>query len=156
MSLWFRKGSREDPVVLDKRLTAIERQLNISIIEAGGTGTGLIAPTADGTFYQTFSKKGPLLGTATTGPYKVPRACTLTKIEASLTTASSSGSVTARINDGASDYDVTVTSGNTTNSLAGSGGLPATLAAGDVLTAEITAFGTDAVDLTVLITLVPL
>lgn len=130
---------------LESLVRSMAGQLNINWT------TGLIAPTADGTFYQTFAKKGPLLGTATTGPFRVPVDCTLARIDVSLTTASSSGSVTARINKGVTDYDTTVTATNTHNSSTPN----AALVAGDILTAELTAYGTDAVDLTMQLTFVP-
>ena len=154
MSLWFRRGSREDPVVLDKRLTAIERQLNIDPIVAGGTGTGLIAVTASGGgtdyIYVPVSMPGTVR-TATATPYRVPVAGTLTNIWVNMTTASSSGSVTVRLNIGASDYDVTVTSGNTSNSSTPN----VSLAAGDLIIPEVTAAGTGAADLTCLFKIDP-
>jgi hypothetical protein len=134
-------------VLAESRVTSLERQLSIDL------GTGLISlPTGggDGTIYLPISMPGRVrLATAT--PYRVPVACTLTSIRVNMTTASSSGSVTARLNIGVSDYDVTITSGNTS----GSSTPGVSLSAGDLIIAEITAAGTNAEDLTALVELTP-
>lgn len=149
--MWFRRGSREDPVILDKRLTAIERQLSISRIVAGGTGTGLIVPGGGlSTLYVPFSQHGGLV-VDSSGWYRVPFSCTLSNIWVKLGTASSSGSVTVRVTDGTTNWDNTLTSSDDFETSAPA----ASLDQGDFLKAQVTAAGTGAEDLVVVVALDP-
>lgn len=80
-------------------------------------------------------------------PITTNMAGTITELRLTLDTASSSGSVTVgfRKNGAASFATVTITATNTAGSTTG---LSTTMAAGDYLTADITAFGTGAANLT--------
>jgi hypothetical protein len=131
-------------VLAESRVTSLERQLSIDL------GTGLIAPTGRSTLYPPFTMPGRVR-LATFPAFRVPFDCTLTTTWATLTTASSSGSVTARLNVSASDYDTTITATNTSASATWS----VSLTAGTLLVAEVTAAGTDAEDLTLMAALVP-
>jgi hypothetical protein len=129
-------------VLAESRVTSLERQLSIDL------GTGLIAirtslPVA-------FSQHGGI-AVDESGWYRVPFDCILKNIWVRLTTASSSGSVTARVTDGTTNWDNTLAASATS----GSSTPNASLDAGDEIRAAVTAAGTGAEDLVVIVALAP-
>lgn len=115
------------------------------------TSTGLINPTGLSTAYFVFDQPGVVVTDTSTRLY-VPFACTLSNTWCTLVTASSSGSVTFRLTDGTTNWDHTFTSGSTTTQTLTPA---ASLSAGALLRATVTAAGTDAQDLALLVALTP-
>jgi hypothetical protein len=103
------------------------------------------------TAYFPFDQPGVVVTDTSTYLY-VPFDCTLTNTWCTLVTASSSGSVTFRLTDGTTNWDHTFTSGSTTPQTLTPN---ASLSAGALLRATVTAAGTDAEDLALLIALRP-
>ena len=131
-------------VMAESRVTSLERQLGINL------GSGLIS-VGDGNLYQVAVMNGRVrLATATPG-WRCPVAGTLTATWLNLGTASSSGSVTCRLNIGASDYDTTCAVSTTSNSASWS----VSLAAGTLVIPEVTAVGSGARDLALMWQVVP-
>ncbi len=120
---------------LETDLTSLQRQLGMDL------STKLIGPIGDGSL--PCSMRGPLR-LSTFGKAVWAQDVVIRRTRAYLDTASGSGSVVFRLNVGASDYDLTLAASATS----GTASWTISVAAGTVVTPEVTSIGAGAVTMT--------